>query len=63
MILFQVFFLLNHPIPPIAADWHICHQPIAKGWETTYTSRIQYFQETATNNDGDSEKTIDLATD
>ncbi|KAK3226119.1 hypothetical protein Dsin_005981 [Dipteronia sinensis] len=59
----EVFFFPNHHVPPIAADWYRCHQPIAKGSKTTYTSRIQYFQETAPNNDGDGEKTIDIATD
>lgn len=40
----QVFLCPDHPVPPIATNWHKFHDPCANGWDTMYISRIQHFK-------------------
>ena len=34
----------GHPVPPIATNWHLYHNPCAVEWKTTYNLRIQEFK-------------------
>ena len=34
----------GHPMPPIATNWHLYHDPCVVEWKTTYTLHIQEFK-------------------
>ncbi|KAJ4715731.1 MYB transcription factor [Melia azedarach] len=41
----EVFLSPNHPVPPIATNWHKFHNPCAKEWKKEYVSCIERFIE------------------
>ncbi|KAJ4715739.1 MYB transcription factor [Melia azedarach] len=41
----EVFLLPDHPVPPIATNWHKFRDPCASEWENEYISRIKHFKE------------------